>query len=547
MNNRDLLQRFHQLESNRAVVQETWEAIERFCMPYRGKFFRDQSDEGSIDWNRRYIFDSTAVSAQQTLASSLHSGITNPAIQWFDLRFRNEKLNENRRANEWMQSVADRVYFELQDSNFNLEINETYQDLVGYGTSFMTLEEVRPDRPNWDGLNFSSVPLKQGYFEEDDEGRLVRFYRHLKWTPTQIIARFGTAPDSIMEAEKAGHQDKRNVLYVITPRKNATASVRDMNVKKAPSKRDWEYRYILMDEAVTLGKPGGYYEMPTFAVRWAKTSESQWGNSPAMLALGDILSVNKAREMQLRMAEKLIDPPIFAEERALLSDLNISAGALNVVRSIQGLHVFESKGSFPVSDAMIESLQQSIEEYFYINELRLPPPQAQPMTATEIQMRKEQMERKMATTLGRIANDLLDPVITRTVRMLARAGEIPPPPQVVIDENAEWDILYIGSMSRAQRVDKAASTERLVMMVGQMAPVLPEMIDTLDADQIVRQTAMQLDTPAEILKDKDEVEQIQKDRKAQQEQMLASQQAAAQGQAMESQGKGEQAMVEAAQ
>jgi hypothetical protein len=544
MDNTELVRRFRKLESERKTVEQTLQAVEQFIMPYRGQFFQDQRTEHSVDWSAtRKVFDSTGIVAHQTLASSLHGALTSPSIRWFDLRYRSEELNNSKRAVEWIQGVSERVHNELQDSNFNLEINETYQDICGYGTSFITLEEVNPKSSKWEGLNFSSVPLKEGYFEEDENGRILRFYRHLQWAPSKIIAKFGEdVPPIVKERDEAGGTDKMDLLFVVVPRNNNIAGIAEMNRSKAPSKRPYEYKYILLEGAATLGKPGGYYEMPSFAGRWRKTSGSQWGNSPAMLALYDVITLNEAREMQLRMAEKMIDPPILAEERAILSDLNLGASEINIVRSVQGIEAWRAEGNLPISDHMINQLQESIRDYFFIDQLRMPAQQAQPMTATEIQLRYEQMQRLLGPTLGRLANDILDPIISRTVRMLARAGELPEAPPIVIEADAQWDILYLGSLARSQRVDQAAAIERMLMTVANGAQVLPDMLMVLDPIELVRHMGKDLNIPAAIMRDKDEIEAMQEEQKAAQaqaqQQMLAQQE----GEAAKAQGEGAQAM-----
>ena len=544
MKNAELIARFNRLNTDRNNVEQMWDAITKFITPYRGRFFKEQDNEDTIEWTQRWIYDGTAVGAHQTLASSLHGALTSPSIRWFDMRFRDNKLNENKRAAAWMQEVVDLVYYEFQDSNFNLEINESYQDLVGMGTSFMTLERKNDESPSWSGLNFCAVPLKEAFGEYDANGRLARFYRHLKWTPTEIISKFGdSVPQAVKDAEKGKSSTRMDVLFVVTPRGNEIKTIAEMNRKKAPSKRAWEYRYIFMPSSETLGKPGGYYEMPAYAARWRKTSESQWGNSPAMLALADVLTLNEARKMQLSMAEKIIDPPTLAEERALLSDLDMSAGALNTVRNADGIKQFESRGSFPVSDAMVTQLQQSVKDYFFIDALRMPPPQAQPMTATEIMARQEQMQRELGPTLGRISADMLDPLITRAVKMLARAGRLPEAPPIVKETDAQWDIQYLGSLQRAQRMDNAQNIERWVMSGANMAQVLPDALDIIDAHEIMRYLGRDLSIPAMVMRDKAEVQERKDARDAEAAKAAEAAQGKMAGEAAMAQGEGAQAMA----
>lgn len=542
MDNAELIKRQQKLHGDRTTIQEMWDAIERYVTPYRGRFFRDQASEHSIEWDRRHVYDSTAVMAHQTLSASLHGAVTSPSIRWFQIRFREDNLNKERAAAAWLEECAEEVHWALQDSNFNLEINETYQDLCGFGTGFLTLEESAGSRP-WNGLQFSSVPIKESFFEEDEHGKTIRWYRCLKWTPQQIIAKFGDrVPQVVKDAEEHGNTDRMEVLYVIMPRNNRLSGLAE---KLPPSKRAWEYRYIHKNSAETLGKPGGYYEMPVFASRWRKTSESMWGNSPAMIALGDILTLNQARKMQLIAAEKIIDPPIFAEERAVLSDLDLSSASINTVRHLDKIKAFNTEGSIPVSDHMIDQLQQAVRDYFFIDQLRMPAPQAQPMTATEVQLRYEQMQRLLGPTLGRLQTDLLDPIISRAFRMMARAGALPEAPDIVRELDPEFDIEYMGSLARSQKIDEVAAIERWVMLGAGLAEVMPEVLDVPDAHQIMRAAGKSLNVPANVMRDQKEIDAVVEKRQAQQEAMEGAAMVAAGGEAAQQLGKGRAAMAEA--
>ena len=174
---RDLIKRQRALHGERTTVQVVWDAIERFITPFSGRMFYDQRSEHSIDWfNSRDIYDSTAVMAHKNLSASIHGSLTSPTLRWFDLRFRNPKMNKNKAAVMWMQDLADIVHYELQDSNFDQEISKFYQDLVGYGTGMLVLEEG--PQGDWGGLNFTSIPLNEVFFETAYDGTSVlSFYR----------------------------------------------------------------------------------------------------------------------------------------------------------------------------------------------------------------------------------------------------------------------------------------------------------------------------------------------------------------------------------
>ena len=96
MDGLEIRQRFDALWSLRKSVEQDWDLIEKFIAPIRGgKFFSDQSSEHEVDWRRgRDVFDSTAILAANTLASSVHGALTSPSARWFGMRFRDDDLNK---------------------------------------------------------------------------------------------------------------------------------------------------------------------------------------------------------------------------------------------------------------------------------------------------------------------------------------------------------------------------------------------------------------------------------------------------------------------
>lgn len=505
--NQDLRKRYDQLKAERSTVEHMWDAIETFVTPFRGSFFRDTKEEGSIDWFRqRQSYDSTATMAHQNLAASIHGAITNPGARWFELGFREPELKEHKDSIEWLQKCADITNNALQDSNFNVKINEAYQDLAGPGTTFVIEEELPSVAGKFGGIEFHSAPLRECVFETDYQGRVIRFYRKLEWTPAQIISKFGAenVPAAIVEMDGKGNDTKQDLIYCVHPRNNRVVPI---GGKLSASRRPFEFRYIWMKGNETVGKPGGVYEMPVFAPRWRLTAGSIWGNSPAHLAMQDILSLNEAMQIHLISMEKLMDPAIFAEESAIISDLDLSAAALSVVRDIGGIKPFETKADLRANELTIGRLQAGVRNYFLNDQLNFPDPQAQPMTATEAQIRYDLMQRLLGPTLGRIQTELLHPLISRTFRILARAGVTPKPPQRVIDLNPELDIEYSGSLTRAQRMDTAMGIQRYLAMLAEIAGTSSSarrVLDHVDYNAVAGVIQREMSVPASIIRDKDD-------------------------------------------
>jgi len=538
MDNRALIKRFQRVQSRRYTVQQVWERIEEFVMPFRGQFFQDVSGEDAVPWRKERTWDSTAVMAHQNLAASLHGALTSPAINWFEIRFRQKELNENREAADWLRQASERVFYELQDSNFNLEINEAYQDVAGYGTAFLSEEERGKD--SWEGLIFSGVPLKEAYFEEDHMGQCSYFYRHYQWEAQKIVTKFGErVPDDIKKKAENASDERIDFVLCIYPRsveKPQFASI------LAPEQRPFGYKYVTVNGHETLGEEGGYYEMPVFVPRWRKTSESQWGNSPATIAIADIQTVNKWVEIMTVWSEKQTDPPIFAEERSIISDLDLSAASVNVVRNIAGMREWVSNGNVAITMQGIDQLRRNIRNYFFNDQLNFPDPQNTPMTATEAQIRYELMQRLLGPTLGRLQSDMLNPIIERTFNMLVRAGQMPDVPQVIVDANPDMDIEYLGALARSQRMDQAQAVERWAMSLGNLSQVMPGVLDVPDDEAIARELGMLLNVDPTLMNSKEEVDMRRQQRAQQQAMMERQEMIARSGEAAQSVGEGEAAL-----
>jgi len=540
----EIKQRYDALWGIRKTVEQDWDLIEKFIAPLRGgKFFQDQSSEHEIDWRRgRDVFDSTAILASNTLASSIHGALTSPSTRWFSLRFRDDDLNIEDELTEWLQACGERIWYALQDSDFNLEVNEAYQDLVAFGTSCI-IEEAESEI-EWKGVDFSTLPIREIYFEQDHKGQVLNFYRRLQWTALQIVSKFGDkVPEHIKEmAKQPGQADhKLTIIYAIYPRKGKENV--DTTMLLSPKQRPYESKYILHDSADTLGEVGGYYEMPAYIPRYQKTSGSMWGFGAGTIAISDVMTLNAMIEQRLSAAAKAIDPPSLVTERGLLSDLDLEAGGLSVVRDINGIKVYESGARFDVAEGLIVDLRQNINRMFLVDRLELKESPA--MTATETNARIDLMQRLLGPVFGRLQTDFLNPMLERTFKILFRAGQFPPMPESLKDKDSELDIEYIGPMGRAQKTDQLNAMSSWMREMAELGQQYPELTMLPDAQAYGREMAKAANIPATIIRSKEEVDDMVETNKQKEleQQQLGS--AIGQGEAMQAMGDGAKALKDA--
>ena len=537
MKNLEIKKRFNAIElERRGSVEQLWDLIERFVLPFRGDFYQSLNSEHEVDWHRRDIYDSTAVFAVQSLAASLQGNLTSPSQKWFDLRFRDPQIAENDEAMEWLEEVSNRIHEALQDSNFNIEIAESYIDLVGFGTTVLTEEHKGPDDLVWDGLNFQALPVREMFFEEDHEKGVWILYRRMQMTAVQMVSQFGEdgVPQNIKDLYDSNEAatTRHKVIFAIYPRTDKQNA--DTSKVLAAKERPFGHKYILYTGAKTLGEEGGYYEMPAFVGRWRKVAGSRWGHSPASVALADILTANQLIEAMLEAASKNIDPTTFANEQALIGDLDLDRGALNVVNDIDGIRVHEAGSRFDTSAVELGRLQDQIRSAFYQDQLELKDSPA--MTATEVNARMEMIQRLIGPTFGRLQNDILDPLVQRSFNIMYRAGQLPDLPEGL--QISQMDIEYTGPLPRAQRMETAQAIDRWSMGLAEKAEIFPEALDLIDNDRAELLKARLMGVPAIAMRGKDDVEKMREERQAEQKKQQTIAEAGAAGEAAEAVGKG---------
>ena len=524
MKEADIKARYQQLKSEaQSSVYTIFDLIDRYVTPYRGSMFLDLRNEHEVEWRKRDLYDGTAVQAGQILASSLQGSMTPPGVQWFHFRFRSEILNRDVDAMTWLEGCAVQCFNALQDSNFNLEANETYLDLVSYGSSVI-VEEVE-DEIEWRGVNFQSVPIRECFFEQDAKGGILRLFRRYQYTPMQMVDKFGIENVPADVKDKAlsatGSMAKEDVIFCIYKRDDIEASespsAENIEDKKIlpPTQREYGYKYVREKDDALMGVEGGYYEMPAYVPRWRKTAGSKMGHSPAMIAMSDILTLNQLVQIILGSAEKAIDPANLTTERGLLSDLDLGSGGLTVVRSIDDLKPYVSGANFSVAELTKVALQDAINRAFYVDQLQLKESPA--MTATEVQARMELMQRLIGPTVARLQNDFLDPMVNRTFRILWRAGQFDDPPDLVKEMEAEFDIEYVGPMYRAQRMGDVQAIQQWVGFLGSLEAVQPGVLDSVNFDSVANISARLMGVPAEAQSSEAEIKAKRAKRETQQQ------------------------------
>jgi hypothetical protein len=258
-----------------------------------------------------------------------------------------------------------------------------------------------------------------------------------------------------------------------------------------------------------------YYEFPYLVPRWSKSSGECYGRGPGHTALPDVKTLNKAKEFGLKAWAKDLDPPTFERDGGVIGSLKLYPGGRNVARDKDSIWTMDHKIRYDVSQIKEEELRQSIRQIFYSDQLKLQ--EGPEMTATEVQVRYELMQRLLGPTIGRDESELMNPMIERIFGVMFRANSskfqvLPPPPPVLAKMGIkEIDIEYEGPLAKAQRMSELGANKQVYAVAIDISTVQPNVMDNLDGDMAVRNTA-EIVGSGKLLRPIEEVQKIRADR-----------------------------------
>ena len=510
--------RLDKLEADRGTWESHWQEILDYVMPRKAEitFLRSRGEKRT-----EVLFDSTAITANNLLAASLQGTLTSPSLPWFSLKLRDDDANKIRDVQIWLEDTARRMYAVFNESNFNTEVHEMYLDLCSVGTSAIFVEEANEGFLQG-GLHFNTLHIAEYFIQENSTGRVDTLYRKYKMTARQAVQEFGedNVGTKIKEAVKAKPDTQFNFIHAVEPTPDYERSVG----MKSKTKLPFHSCHVCFEDKMVV-RVGGYNEFPYLVPRWSKATGEIFGRSPSYNALPDIKTLNKAVEIGLKAWAKAIDPPLLVTDDGVIGRVRMTPGGITVVRSDTAIKPLQIGSNWQITDLKENQLRTAIRQAYYSDQLQLQ--EGPQMTATEVQVRYELMQRLLGPTLGRFQTEFLNPLIERVFGIMMRADALMPRPEAMGGLN--MDIEYVGPLARSQRMEEAIAVERLYQLAMQVVQVDPTVMDVIDHEQAIRMRATLLGVPKTVLRGEDEVAEIREQRAAAQQQ--AQEQAMAQQQA----------------
>jgi len=492
--------RYSEMSSDRGTWEDHWQEILDYVMPRKADvvFVRVKGDKRT-----EVLFDSTAITANNLLAASLQGTLTSPSLQWFHLKIRDDEINQDRDVQLWLEDSAKKMYDVFNQTNFNTEVHELYLDLCSIGTGCLFVEEGNKGY-DIDSIHFKTMHISEFYIGENVSGYIDCLYRRYKLTARQAIQEFGeeNVGPKIQEAARMKPDKKFDFIHAVEPTEDYERAL-----GKSNTKLPFHSCHVCEQDKMVV-RTGGYNEFPYLVPRWSKATGEVYGRSPSYNALPDIKTLNKAVELGLKAWSKAIDPPLLVQDDGVIGRVRMTPGGITVIRSDAAVKPFQSGANMQLNAFKENELKTAIRQAYYSDQLQLQ--QGPQMTATEVQVRYELMQRLLGPTLGRFQSEFLNPLIERVFGIMFRADAFLPAPELL--EGQSIDIEYVGPLARSQRMEEAVAVERLYQLAMQLGQADPSVMDILNNDEAVRMRAELLGVPKSVLRGREEVDELRQAR-----------------------------------
>ena len=501
----ELKKRYKRCEDHKNNWRTIYEEAYEFALPMRNLY--DGYYEGDVPGQNKMkrVFDSTAVHSTARFANRLQSSLFPPQQEWCRL-MPGADIPEERKieAQTALDFYGKRMFQIMRTSGFDLAMGEFLLDLA-IGTSCMLIQSGDENTR----IRYTAVPSFQISFEEGPNGNPDTVYRILKRAfnviekefpdaeiPQELIDKYQEDPTEKVELLEATYTNEGVIYYCVSTMED------DIKLVSRTLK-----------------------SFPWVISRYMKASNERYGRGPVLYALPDIKTLNKVTELTLKNASISIGGVFTAVDDGVLNPETISIvpGAVISVSSNGGprgasLAPLARSGDVNLSQLVANDLRTNIKKTLLDESLA--PENMSARSATEIQAKLSELSQNLGSAFGRLISETMTPIVRRTLELMDEMGMIELPLKI---NGLEVQIVPTSPLAMANNMEKVNDVMNYLQIAQSLGPVGQTLVKQ---DKIGDYLADMLSIPAELRTTPEE-------RAAMQEQMLATAQAVAEQQGVD--------------
>ena len=445
--------------------------------PMRGLATEPSDREKQGQKRHQKVINSTPLQASKNAQSGLQAGVTSPSRPWKKLGPSVSNIEQIQGAKEFFAETDRRMDFVFAKSNLYQATHTAYADFVDHGVGC-----IQVDSHDTEILRCIVHPVGSWVGAVDGDGRVNVFYRDYKVTGHELMSRFGDdVPKALQDQIKLDPYKRHDLYNAIEPNPFFVEGRPAIGLAAFPFLSVW---WVKGQEKKFL-KVHGYYEFPVLVFRFNRTDNGDvYGFGPGWDALGEAKQLQHQEDKKLRAIDKMVEPPLQAPTALRMSGVSLISGHVNYhdgPAKVESLYNINLPIQYLLQD--IAEIERRINEIYFKDLFRMISETVnRQVTAREIEERHQEKLLMLGPVLESISDELLDPLIDRTVGIMRRAGLIPEAPPEL--DGVEIKVEYISILAQAQRAAQTASIEQGIAFVGGVAQLVPEVLDRINPDGV---------------------------------------------------------------
>jgi len=500
----NIIKRYNSAKVRKDQWESVYEDCYRFALPNRN-LYEGYFEGKTVGQNKMAdVFDSTAIDSTQRFANKIQSGLFPPHTNWCRLEPGNDIPQDQHEAVQAvLDTYLDKMFTVIRTSNFDLAMGEFLLDLA-VGTGVMLIQPGDELTP----IRYTSIPMYLVCFEEGAHGKVENVYRRLRMKVEQIQIQYPDAKLSNTLKQKLRDNPIEEIDFL-------EATVKDLETGK------YKYCIIYQQEKFTVVDRELKYS-PWVVSRYMKAAGEVYGRGPLTVAIPDIKTLNKTKELLLKNASLSIAGVYTAADDGVLNPNTVvlKPGAIIPVARNGGpqgesLRPLPRSGDPQLSQIVIDQLQMSIKKILL--DESIPRDDMSARSATEIQQRIQELAQNLGSAFGRLITETMQPIIQRTLQIMDEQNLIELPLKV---NGLEVKIKPVSPIAMSQNNNDINNVIQYAQIVSQLGP---EGQTVLKIGKIADYIADKLGIPVELKNSEQERAMI-----IQQTQQLAEQAAQAQ-------------------
>ncbi len=554
--------RYDDMKNRKSSFTSMYDILARYVLG-RQNFTNSQDEIQPEDLHDPLIFDDTAQNSNMLMSASHIGALWPNGGRSFKIRAPLElqtEMGESPELKRYYEFITKKLADGMDNpkSGFLTTLEEYMTEVGALGTSCIFVEEAdHLDLP----VVYKSMSARDLFIDVAPNGNIDTIYIRRWMTLLDISRYYGN--DSLSEDErkqvKSGVKDskKYEIVVAIEPRELTHMSTPENN-------KDFPYASCHVD--ITRDKElreSGYKELPAFVGRFWHRLNEVYGTSPGMLALPSIREINELRYDYLLAQELMLFPPMTMIEGSVLGDVvETSPKGLTILSMSGKLGNFNGKpleplnvvGDMQGAQQRILELTENIKNYFFLDRI-MDLNNEQRMTAYETGVRNDLRGQSLNTFYTRTEKEIIEPCIERTFNIYLEKGLLGIPsnsrqaaeleaagitpvliPDILVQRMLEgkevYRIEFTSPAARIKQSEELQGIQQTFTLVANLMGANPEVGDNVDFDFGIKRMAELNGSPSELIRAKDQVEQMRQARQAQEQQAMQIQAGQAQSQSL---------------